>query len=47
MVYGMAWRAWHCTWYSLMDVAWYLVWPGGNNMVYFMDWRGDMVYGMA
>ena len=46
MIYGMAWRAWHgiCyglvgIWYSLVDMACYMVWSSGHDMVYGMAWR--------
>ena len=46
MIYGMAWWAWHgiCydltgIWYGLMDMAWYMVWPGWHHMVYGLAWR--------
>ena len=30
-------RLW-CICYDLAGMAWYVVWPGGNNMVYSMAW---------
>ena len=32
MVYSMAWRVCHDIWYSLMGMAWYMVWPNGHGM---------------
>ena len=25
--------------YGLADMAWYVVWPGGNNMVFSLAWQ--------
>ena len=55
MVYGMALCECHCKRYSLTDMAWYMLWPGGHDMVYVAEitrcilWPGGhgMVYGMA
>ena len=49
MVYGLAWRARTCVWYSLVGAAGYMVWPGGHGMVYAMAWRAPhgMWYDLA
>ena len=40
MIYGMAWRSWHCICYGLAGITWYMARPGGHSIVYGMAWRG-------
>ena len=41
--------AWHNIWYGLVGIAWYMVWPGGQRMVYGMAcWaQHDIWYGLV
>ena len=45
MVYAMAWWAWHGIWYCLASLAWYMVCPVGQGIVYSFAWYGYMVWG--
>ena len=44
----MAWQTWHCIWYGLAGMAWYMLWPGRawRGIWYYLG-RHGIVYGMA